>query len=480
MHPRLLAYGLSALLIVAPHRADAQSRPPDVLAGDNEAVQWNALALQAIRESKMGPPVAARALAILHTCIYDAWAAYDDEAVGTQAGARGRRPAGERRPEMQHAALNESAYWAFLDVFPRHRQVARDQMTRLGLVPTRTIAPGDPQGVGRAACARVLAERHRDGANQLGDENGGAPYSDYTGYRPVNTLTTLVDPGRWRPVVSSTLASSTCLVPHWGRVETFAFKVGSATRPPAPARYPGAVFTAQADDLLRISASLTDHDKAIVEYWMDGPQSETPPGHWNLLAQQVSRRDAHALRDDVQMFFVLNNALMDASIAAWDAKMHYDYVRPITAIRHLYAATRVRAWGGPGQGTREIAGEAWMPYQRANQVTPPFPEYVSGHSTFSAAAAEILRRFTGSDRMDLSHTVAAGSSVIEPRRVPARAIVLSWATFSEAAREAGYSRRLGGIHFEQADVEGQRLGRRVGEAAWERASRLMRRTSAAV
>ena len=87
-------------------------------------------------------------------------------------------------------------------------------------------------------------------------------------------------------------------------------------------------------------------------------------------------------------------------------------------------------------------------------------------------AAEILRRFTASDRMDLSHTVAARSSPIEPGRGPVRAIVLSWATFSDAAREAGYSRRLGGIHFEQADLEGQQLGRRVADSVWTRATRL--------
>ena len=113
-------------------------------------------------------------------------------------------------------------------------------------------------------------------------------------------------------------------------------------------------------------------------------------------------------------------------------------------------------------------------------VTPPFPEYVSGHSTFSAAAAEILARFTGGDRMGLSHTVAARSSIIERHASPTQAVVLSWDTFSEAAREAGYSRRLGGIHFEQADVEGQRLGRRVADAVWARAVRLMGRASSPV
>ena len=480
MHGRFLAFGLSVAFVAGAPLAVAQSRPPEVYAGDNDALQWNAIAVQAIRESKMGPPVAARALAVLHTCIYDAWAAYDATAMGAFGGERARRPAGERTADAQRAALNEAAYWAFLDVFPTHARLARDQMTRAGLVPTRSLTRADPQTVGRTLCAGILAARHRDGANQLGDVNDGGRYSDYTGYRPRNTATRLVDIEHWRPELSTTLIEPTCLVPHWGRVQTFAFKVGAGTRPPPPAKPGTPQFRAQAEDLVRLSAALTERDKAIVEYWMDGPQSETPPGHWNLIAHEVSRRDGHRLADDVQLLFVLNSALMDASIAAWDAKLHYDYVRPITAIRHLFAGERIRAWAGPGQETREIDGASWLPYQRANQVTPPFPEYVSGHSTFSAAAAEILARFTGGDRMGLSHTVAARSSIIERHASPTQAVVLSWDTFSEAAREAGYSRRLGGIHFEQADVEGQRLGRRVADAVWARAVRLMGRASSPV
>lgn len=477
-HPGTRFVGAMAVLALAAIPTSAQTMGQRILAGDNDVLQWNALALQAIRDSKLGPPVAARALAILHTCLYDGWAAYDAVAVGTMAGERARRPVAERSATAQRAAFNEAAYWAFIDLFPRHRGAARDQMTRVGLVPTRRIVAGDPQSIGRTLCSSVLARRHRDGANQLGDLNGGTPYADYSGYTPKNSVTRLVDIEHWRPEVSSTLVPPTCLVPHWGRVETFAFKVGPSTRPPAPAPYPGERFVEQAEELVALSAGLTDTDKAIVEYWMDGPQSETPPGHWNLFAQQVSRRDGHGIDEDVAVFFALNNALFDASVAAWEAKIHYDYVRPISAIRYLFAGKRIEAWGGPGRGTVEMTGDAWRPFQRANQITPPFPEYVSGHSTFSAAAAEILMRVTASDRMDLSHTVAPRSSLIEPRQGPARTIVLSWATFSEAALQAGYSRRLGGIHFAQADVEGQRLGRRVAQSVWDRVLRLLRRQPA--
>jgi len=235
---------------------------------------------------------------------------------------------------------------------------------------------------------------------------------------------------------------------------------------PGPAIQGSPEYERQAQELVDISAALTDRQKAIAEYWSDGPNSEQPPGHWALLAQFVSERDRHTLDDDVKMFFVLTNAVFDAGIAAWDAKRAFDSVRPITAISTLFQGKRIRAWGGPGKGTREIDGADWMPYQRSTFPTPPFPEYVSGHSTFSAAAAQILRLWTGSDAFGASATVPAGSSKIEPGLTPAQPIVLAWKTFSEAAEEAGMSRRYGGIHFRAADLTGRLLGRMVAEQAW--------------
>src|SRR4029450_393120 len=151
----------------------------------------------------------------------------------------------------------------------------------------------------------------------------------------------------------------------------------------------------------------------------------------------VSRRDGHALDADAVLFFALANALLDASIACWDCKLAVEDVRPVTAIRHLLGGQAVRAGAGPGRGTDTIDGAAWAPYRPATEVTPPFPEYVSGHSTFSAAAAEVLRRFTGSDDFGPGYTVRAGESLIEPGVTPAADVSLPWATFSEAADQAG-------------------------------------------
>ena len=129
----------------------------------------------------------------------------------------------------------------------------------------------------------------------------------------------------------------------------------------------------------------------------------------------------------------------------------------------------MRAWGGPYRGTQLINGEDWFPYQARTFPTPPFPEYSSGHSTFSAAGAEILRLFTGSESFGASVTFPAGSSKFEAGAVPAHDVTLSWATFKEAADQAGMSRRYGGIHFEQADLDARRAGRLVAQQAWAKA-----------
>jgi hypothetical protein len=232
-------------------------------------------------------------------------------------------------------------------------------------------------------------------------------------------------------------------------------------------------YVAQAQQLLAYSANLTDTQKVIAEYWKDGPRSELPPGHWCLIAQFVSARDQHGLDDDVLLFFIVSNAVLDAGIAAWDAKRFYNSVRPVTAIHYLYKGQPVTAWGGPCVGTRVILGESWQPYQPATIVTPPFPEYVSGHSTFSAAAAEVLKRFTGSDAYGGSTTFVASSSSVEPC-TPASDGTLSWATFSEAADQAGLSRRYGGIHFPEGDLAGRVMGRLVGTQVWDKAQYYIR------
>ncbi|MGK7919187.1 MAG: calcium-binding protein, partial [Trichodesmium sp.] len=200
----------------------------------------------------------------------------------------------------------------------------------------------------------------------------------------------------------------------------------------------------------------------------------------------VSARDNHTLDQDVKLFFNLGNAVFDAGLAAWDAKIVYDYARPVRTVRELgelgligefnpeLGGFAIDAWAGPGEGTQTILATDFLTYQTpGSDPSPPFAEYVSGHSTFSAAGAEILKRVTGSDDFGASVSFAAGESRFEPGVTPEEPLVLEWATFSEASDEAGISRIYGGIHFDEGDINGRSLGREVGESVWEKTQSLI-------
>jgi hypothetical protein len=274
--------------------------------------------------------MAARALAIVHTCMYDAWAAYDERAVGTQLRGALRRPAAERTLANKEEAVSYAAYRALADVLPADRASVYDPlMRRLGYdAGDDSTDIETPAGIGNVACAAVLEFRHHDKANQLGDLAPGA-YSDWTGYAPANKPAPVppraaaADPSRWQPLVyvnsTGDLVSQRFMAPQWCFVTPFALAKGDelrgALRPFAPADYGTAEYARQARELVDLSAKLTDAQKAVAEYWLDGPNSEQPPGHWMLFAQWVSGRDRHTLDDDVKMFFALSNALLDAGAA---------------------------------------------------------------------------------------------------------------------------------------------------------------------
>jgi len=194
-----------------------------------------------------------------------------------------------------------------------------------------------------------------------------------------------------------------------------------------------------------------------------------PPGHWSRIGEYVSRRDLHSLDTDVQMFFALNNALLDAGISAWAVKRTFNSERPITAVHYLYTGQQVCAWAGPGKGAQWIDGGTWMPYQPANVVTPPFAEYTSGHSTFSFAATAVLQYFTGSDSFGASVIIPAGSSTVEPGITPVQPVTLYFSTFTPAASQAGLSRRYGGIHYVAGDLGGRADGFNIGQSDWTQA-----------
>jgi hypothetical protein len=437
-------------------------------ADDNATLRWGEQTLAAIRALKTGPTINARALAIVHTAMYDAWAAYDATAVPTQRAGWARRPAAERTDAYKSQAISFAAYRALLNVFPARAADFRALMTAMGYNPDdASTDPASPTGVGNQAAAAVLAFRANDGSNQA---NG---YADTSGYVPVNTPDQVNDPFRWQPLRHPTASGGTVVqkysTPHWQNVTPFALTSPNQFLPPGPTQTTLLLLDQEVTDTLLQSATLTDLSKVRAEYWADGPESETPPGHWLLFSGAVCRARGYNLDQCTKLTFALANAELDASIASWNAKRRWDYVRPITAVRHRMKGKLVLAWAGPYKGTRLIRGETWHPYQAATFPTPPFPEYVSGHSTFSGAGARVLQRFTGSDLFGARVTVRPGTSFIEPGATPLLPTVLLWATFSAARDEAGNSRRQGGIHFPDADHHGRNLGASVGQNAWAKA-----------
>ena len=455
-------------------------------AGATIVSDWNSLALAEVRLARLGPPIVARALAIAHTCMYDAWAAYDPRAVGIVVGASLRRPDSEHTDGKKSTAISFAAYRCLVNLFPGGASRLAAAMTGFGYDPNdQTTDTSTARGIGNVVAAAIIANRRNDGANQYGDLAAGA-YADYTGYAarnpplPFCTPQTIgpcppniTDPNHWQPLISNSGSVQTFIAPHWERVRPFALSSASqfdnqpGIAPPPNYLQGPADYASDVDELLRYSSQLDLHGKLIVEYWADGPASELPPGHWGLFAQFVSQRDHHTIDQDVKLFFALHNASFDAGIVAWHMKRKYDGVRPITGIRHLKQGTQVLAWGGPGRPSEWIPGEKWTPYNPGSNLTPAFPGYVSGHSTFSSASAKILQSFTGSDYFGFSTVIPPNFGRVEPA-IPPVASTLSYPTFSAAASEAGLSRLYGGIHFADDNTVGQTIGTLIGQQAWSK------------
>src|SRR5579883_756588 len=442
--------------------------------GDQLVVLWNEAALEAIRVLQPPMPVAARALAIVHTCIFDAWAAYHPTALGTQFIGLLRRPSDEWTPANKSRAISYAAYRALVNLFPSEQPRFDKLMAGLGYHPSDRANDGTPEGIGNQAAQAVLITRQQDGANQLGDLHAGA-YSDYTKYQPLNTPEAEKNFKLWQPLRVSDgyqgLKIQQFDCPQWGNVTPFALSSAMQFVPrPGPAGYSDAVYLNQAREILRYSADLTDEQKVIAEYWTTDPEREAPVGHWCLFAQFISQRDNHTLDQNVKLFFILANALLDTSIACWATKRAYNSAYPLSVIHTLFKDKQVRAWAGPGKEVQWISGQYWLPYRPLTAIAPAFPEYCSEQSAFSYAAAGVLHRFTGSDRLDMSYTFPAHASHIDPG-TPETGITLSWPTFSQAADQAGLAGRYSGTHFTQSDLDGRALGSQVSEQVWAKAQK---------
>ena len=451
----------------------ADSNAP--LSGPSPVIAWNKELTSAIAASFNSPTVAARALSMVYEAVYNAWAAYGNFAAFTLPGLR-YRPSAEWNARNKVIAIGHAAHGVLVDLYPARKATFDDTLAQtLAGLPLGAPDAVAAMQLGAAAAVALLPIRHGDGSNQLGDlPNSNGSYSDWTGYVPVNGPDTLVDPMRWQPLRVTSAQGVTSVqqyvTPHWGQVRPFALPSGAVFR---PLFSPFGPSKAEMDQLIALSAGLNDATTAQVDFFANNPGSITPPGQWTKFAELVSANDRNTLDQDVVLFFVLGQAMLDASIACWESKRYYDSARPVSAIRWFYRGQTISSWGGPGQGTQAMPGENWRPYQRPTVPSPAFPEFCSGHSTFSAAAASSIAALRGSDSITLSFTFPAGGVPFDPT-VPAAPVVLRWNSLSQAADAAGFSRRLGGIHFEQGDLKARALGKQVAQAVLYKCLTLVR------
>jgi len=468
-------------------------------------------------------------------------------------------------------------------------------------IEVTTTEGESPAAIGNRIARVILDAGKTDGSNEV-DGYTSPDYEPVNSPLVVKASgTTMTDPNRWQPLEIENMVSQNGILldsgvqqfidPHWGHVTGFALpEAGSDGVPIDPGGPPrlgdpatDQIFKDQAVEVIRYSSRLdptqditidispasfganplgtndgtghalnpatgepytpnpvnqADYQRILAEFWADGPKSETPPGHWNTVANTVSDDLAPDLRIggtgpvvdrlewDVKLYLALNGANHDSAVAAWGIKNRYDSARPISMIRYLgglgqssdpdgpsyhsdglplvpdlveviteettapggrhehlaehVGEIAVRSWlGNPADPETEIGGVGWIlavdwiTYQRSTFVTPAFAGFVSGHSTFSRASAEVLTAITGSEYFP----GGLGEWSFEPGALdfeagPEQGLTLQWATFADAADQAGLSRLFGGIHISADDLAGRRVGFTCGRAAWERAQLL--------
>lgn len=392
------------------------------------------------------PTLAARGMALTFTAAYDAWAAFDDEAVGVVTGDLLDGTGGA----ATEGNIETAVLYAMITVQYGITGKQNALWERLGRMGYRQINESDAAILGRRVGAAVLASRRQDGSNQPGQ------YDDTSHYM----IAPVDDFRAWQPDIIDRMTQEP-LTPHWGRVLPFALADAAHFRAPPPPQPGTAAFDAQLQELIEISAHLTDEQKAQAGYW--APERwASPATHLTDISRDISIREGYTLEQDVQMFFIIGNALMDAGIAAWDSKYHYNYLRPVTAIQRMGDEV-ITAYNHRTNSTGQIRARDWEPYLE----TPPFPEYVSGHSAFTAAWASAMELFTGTDQFDYTGRVYYLSE--ENRAHVFDPIELHFQTYWDAAESSGMSRVYGGIHWMGGNREGLAMGEPIGRHAYQRA-----------
>lgn len=416
-------FALALKPVLAANRADVSR---EVL------LTWHKLILELVRHTATYmPPVAARAFAYIGVTAHEALAS-GNPALRSLAGqltdlsplpARAEGVFDE--PCVLHAALNAAVLGLFSNTGPTGQRA----MEKLGEIMGRTASEGiavdvvdRSVGHGRAIAAHILSWAAEDGGAVI--ENLGFP-RDYTpGTRPQD----------WVPTSAIRLQQAP-LLPDWGGNRPFAVPDMAALDAPAHPDYdeaPDSAFFGFAREVHETGKTLTDEQKLIARFWSDDAMlTPTPAGHWISIVMQIADRDALPVEVISATLAKLGCAQADAFISCWSTKFKYNLLRPVTYIkRHI--------------------DKTWEPLL----ITPPFPEYTSGHSCQSGAASTVLTAVFGPD-------FAFDDATHEDEGLPVR----SFASFAAAAEEAAMSRLYGGIHFRFGNERGLEQGRAIGAFA---------------
>ncbi len=365
---------------------------------------WNEAFIKAVHAQTPPPALTARNLAVFHLAIQRA----------VSAAIAKELP----EAEQQRAAVL-TADEVFRSFFPSQTKLADDLLAKHG----HPVAMALAAEVAKA----VLAEREGDGATTT------------VHYVPSNV------PGKWRRTPAALRPPE---LPQWGLVRPFVLKAKEVTdfRAPPPPELKSEAYAKEVNEVRSLggaqSTLRTAEQALIARFWSDFSYTTSPPGHWNDIARDITRQRGLPLAESAKLFAALNMAMADASIVMWETKYHYNFWRPVTAIQ--------RADEDNNPATEP--DKTWV----SMLPTPPHPEYVSGHSGFSGAAAAVLGHFFGSDKVHF-----------EVRSDTVKDVTRSFDSFAACAFEVGLSRVYAGIHFPMSCREGLKLGEKVAGAVLE-------------
>lgn len=378
---------------------------------------WNQVALHIISQERVSPPMASRALALLHTSILQATMHADV--------TKELKSAEANKDARLNAVISSVSRSILLLEFPKQKVLIDDAFTEI----TKNIQT-DP------AVGPLI---------RFGDAFGRARQKDRQndGSKIVSVPKTESGIGKW---VATGPKFTAPLLPSWQNVRLFVLPSVDNFRAPKAPEITSATYAFDyqltKDIGAKGSTSRTLEQTTIAHFWEDGPGTNTPPGHWNVIARGVSIDRKVSETEAVRLYAMLNAALADAAVVCWDCKYSCNFWRPITAIHHA----------DNDNNPSTMVDPKWEPLL----PTPPFPEYTSGHSTFSGTAAAVLARFFGTDDVQF-----------ESRSQSLPGFVREYPSFSAAAVEAGMSRIYGGIHFMSANTQGLNVGNRIGNYAFE-------------